>query len=86
MYEGGNSILAKLRRKGSHTVIDMVTVWLDINKDYFFNVLLRSIGREPDELSYRENTAFLDRMQCYFPGWEVPKFRPEHFTEDLGRV
>lgn len=28
------------------------------------------------------DTAFLDRMHCYLPGWEVPKFRPEHFTND----
>ena len=30
------------------------------------------------------DTAFLDRMHCYLPGWEVPKFRPEHFTNDYG--
>ena len=29
-------ILSKLRQKGSHTVIDMVTVHLDIKKDCFF--------------------------------------------------
>ena len=28
------------------------------------------------------DTAFLDRMHCYIPGWEIPKFRPEHFTDD----
>ena len=22
------------------------------------------------------DTAFLDRMHCYLPGWEIPKFRP----------
>ena len=31
-------------------------------------------------------TAFLDRMHCYLPGWEVPKFRPEHFTNDYGFI
>ena len=30
------------------------------------------------------DTAFLDRMHCYIPGWEIPKFRPEHFTDDYG--
>ena len=30
------------------------------------------------------DTAFLDRMHCYLPGWEIPKFRPEHFTNDYG--
>lgn len=28
------------------------------------------------------DTAFLDRIHCYLPGWEIPKFRPEHFTND----
>jgi len=32
------------------------------------------------------DTAFLDRMHCYIPGWEVPKFRPEHFTDDYGFI
>lgn len=32
------------------------------------------------------DTAFLDRMHCYLPGWEVPKFRPEHFTNDYGFI
>jgi len=32
------------------------------------------------------DTAFLDRMQCYLPGWEIPKFRPEHFTDDYGFI
>ena len=32
------------------------------------------------------DTAFLDRMHCYLPGWEVPKFRPNHFTDDYGFI
>ena len=32
------------------------------------------------------DTAFLDRMHCYLPGWEVPKFRPEYFTDDYGFI
>lgn len=32
------------------------------------------------------DTAFLDRIHCYIPGWEVPKFRPEHFTDDYGFI
>ena len=32
------------------------------------------------------DTAFLDRMHCYIPGWEIPKFRPEHFTDDYGFI
>lgn len=32
------------------------------------------------------DTAFLDRIHCYIPGWEIPKFRPEHFTDDYGFI
>lgn len=33
-----------------------------------------------------KDTAFLDRLHCYLPGWEIPKFRPEHFTNDYGFI
>lgn len=33
-----------------------------------------------------KDTAFLDRIHCYIPGWEIPKFRPEHFTNDYGFI
>ena len=32
------------------------------------------------------DTAFLDRIHCYIPGWEISKFRPEHFTDDCGFI
>lgn len=32
------------------------------------------------------DTAFLDRIHAYIPGWEIPKFRPEHFTSDYGFI
>lgn len=32
------------------------------------------------------DTAFLDRIHCYLPGWEIPKFRPEHFTNNYGFI
>ncbi len=32
------------------------------------------------------DTAFLDRIHCYIPGWEIPKFRPVHFTNDYGFI
>ena len=32
------------------------------------------------------DTAFLDRIHCYLPGWKIPKFRPEHFTDDYGFI
>lgn len=38
----------------------------------------------PDEMG--KDTAFLDRMHCYLPGWEIPKFHPKHFTNDYGFI
>lgn len=38
----------------------------------------------PDVMAY--DTAFLDRMHCYVPGWEIPKFRPDFFTNDYGFI
>ncbi len=38
----------------------------------------------PEEMAI--DTAFLDRIHCYLPGWEIPKFRPEHFTNDYGFI
>ena len=38
----------------------------------------------PDEMG--KDTAFLDRMHCYIPGWEIPKYRPDFFTNDYGFI
>lgn len=38
----------------------------------------------PDAMS--NDTAFFDRIHCYIPGWEIPKYRPEHFTDDFGFI
>ena len=32
------------------------------------------------------DTAFLDRMHAYVPGWEIPKYRPDFFTDDYGFI
>ncbi|MCB1712916.1 MAG: BREX system Lon protease-like protein BrxL, partial [Candidatus Riesia sp.] len=32
------------------------------------------------------DSAFLDRMHCYLPGWEVQKLRNEMFTSDYGFI
>jgi ATP-dependent Lon protease len=34
----------------------------------------------------REDTAFLDRIHYYIPGWEVPKMRPDFFTDHYGFI
>ena len=38
----------------------------------------------PSALAY--DSAFFDRMHYYLPGWEVPKMRPEYFTDQYGFI
>ena len=38
----------------------------------------------PDAMS--NDCAFFDRMHYYLPGWEVPKMRPEFFTNEYGFI
>ncbi len=41
---------------------------------------------EPFPMAMAYDTAFLDRMHCYVPGWEIPKYRPDFFTDDYGFI
>lgn len=51
------------------------------------DVLLKTSSLfDPFPTEMGTDTAFLDRMHCYLPGWEIPKFRPEHFTNDYGFI
>lgn len=50
------------------------------------NLLKTSTLFEPFPAEMGQDTAFLDRMHCYLPGWEVPKFKPKHFTNDYGFI
>lgn len=34
----------------------------------------------PEVMAY--DAAFLDHMHCYIPCWEIPKFRPDYFTNE----
>nr|WP_207956085.1 protease Lon-related BREX system protein BrxL [Rubrobacter marinus] len=34
----------------------------------------------------RDDTAFMDRIHAYLPGWDVPKMRSDLFTEHFGLV
>jgi len=38
----------------------------------------------PEVMAY--DTAFLDRMHCYVPGWEIPKYRPDFFTDEYAFI
>jgi len=51
------------------------------------DVLLKTSSLfDPFPVEMGTDTAFLDRMHCYIPGWEIPKFRPEYFTDDYGFI
>jgi hypothetical protein len=41
-------------------------------------------GPLPKEM--RDDTAFMDRIHAYIPGWDVPKLHPGLFTEHFGFV
>ena len=38
----------------------------------------------PDAMN--NDTAFFDRVHFYIPGWEIPKFKPEFFTDKFGFI
>jgi ATP-dependent Lon protease len=38
----------------------------------------------PEAMAY--DSAFFDRMHYYIPGWEIPKMRPEFFTDEYGFI
>ena len=42
------------------------------------------LGPLPQEM--RDDTAFMDRIHAYLPGWDVPKIRKELLTEHFGLV
>ena len=51
------------------------------------DVLLKTSSLfDPFPAEMGTDTAFLDRIHCYLSGWEVPKFRPDHFTDDYGFI
>ena len=38
----------------------------------------------PDAMA--NDSAFLDRIHAYLPGWEIPKYRPDYFTNGYGFI
>lgn len=41
---------------------------------------------EPFPIAMSSDSAFFDRMHCYLPGWEIPKYRPNFFTDEYGLI
>lgn len=42
------------------------------------------LGPMPPEM--RDDTAFMDRIHAFLPGWDVPKLKPDMFTDHFGLV
>lgn len=42
------------------------------------------LGPLPPEM--RDDTAFMDRIHAFLPGWDVPKLKPDMFTQHFGLV
>ena len=41
---------------------------------------------EPFPPEMGRDSAFFDRMHCYNPGWEIPKYSPSDFTNEYGFI
>lgn len=51
------------------------------------DVLLRTSNLfEPFPDAMGSDTAFLDRVHNYLPGWEIPKYKPSFFTSGFGFI
>jgi ATP-dependent Lon protease len=49
-------------------------------------LLLQASLFKPFPVGMNEDTAFLDRIHCYIPGWEIEPFSPKYFTNDYGFI
>lgn len=57
------------------------------NINHSVDVLLKTSHLfEPFPTEMSSDSAFFDRMHCYIPGWEIPKYRPHFFTDDYGLI
>lgn len=51
------------------------------------DVLLRTSSLfDPFPPEMNNDSAFFDRMHCYIPGWEIPKFKPSFFTDEYAFI
>ena len=54
---------------------------VDVETQLRVGHLLSPLPRE-----MRDDTAFMDRIHAYLPGWDVPKLEPSYFTDHFGFV
>ena len=68
-----------IRADGSIVLVGNFDV--DVNHQQRVGHLLSPL---PPEM--RDDTAFMDRLHAYLPGWDVPKLDPSYFTRHFGLV
>ena len=73
--------------RGKEEIAASVSMVFIGNINQSVDVLLKTSSLfDPFPPEMGTDTAFLDRIHCNNPGWEIPKFRPEHFTDDYGFI
>ena len=73
--------------RGKEEIAANASMVFVVNINQSVDVLLKTSSLfDPFPIEMGTDTAFLDRMHCYNPGWEIPKFRPDHFTNDYGFI
>ncbi|HZK05126.1 MAG TPA: BREX system Lon protease-like protein BrxL [Actinomycetaceae bacterium] len=74
-------VKSTIREKGRHRIIDKVTVTLNDKQDVY-QASFANLGLSE---AYHDS-AFLDRLHFYIPGWEVDTIRNEMFSSGYGFV
>jgi ATP-dependent Lon protease len=72
--------------RGKETVIGKASFVFEGNINESVDSLLKTSTLFQPFPEHMIDTAFLDRMHLYIPGWEVPKLRPEFFTDNWGFI
>ncbi len=68
--------------RASGSIVMVGNLDLDVQQQQRVSHLL---GPLPPEM--RDDTAFMDRLHCYVPGWDFPKLKPDdHLTDHFGLV
>ena len=79
--ESGEFSRGKESIRGEGSVVMVGNFEVDVEHQQRVGHLL---GPMPPEM--RDDTAFMDRIHAYLPGWDVPKMDPSVFTDHYGLV
>jgi len=74
-------------QRGQESEVGYASIALFGNTNQPVDVMVQTghlLAPMPDVI--RDDMAFIDRLHFYLPGWEMPKMRNEHFTNQYGFV